>query len=84
VNKLQWYSEDSVEVYPNFHPNKDSTYAPKRNGVLERHRIFKLNDTGFDRGTYWVEDIYGQDNEEPDDYVEVEVVDVEIVEKKSA
>ena len=81
MNKLIWYSEDSVEVYPNFYPRKDSLYAPKRNGVIETNRIFKLTDTDFDKGTYWVEDIYGDGFDEPDDYVDVEIVELEIKEK---
>ena len=83
MNKLKWYSGDSVEVYPNFHPNKDSFYAPKRNDVLEMHRIFKLTETCCDKGTYWVEDIYGRDDVDPDDYVDVEIVELLITEKKS-
>lgn len=80
MKKLQWYTGDSVEVYPNFYPSKDSIYAPKRNGEIEKNRLFRLKETdhGSMSTTYWIEDIYGEDNDDPDDYVGVEIVEIEL------
>jgi len=82
MKKLQWYSQDSIGVHPvNFHPGKDSTYGVKENGTIKTDSLFKLKESKYD-GEYWVEDIYGMDCEDPDDFVDVEIVEIELTEKK--
>ena len=78
MKKLQWYTADSAEVYPNFHPSRGTMYAPKRNGIIETDHLFNLTETGNTSTdtTYWIEDIYGRDDLDPDYYVGVEIVEL--------
>jgi len=84
LKKLQWYSQDSIGVHPtNFYPRKDSIFASKINGEIKMDSMFTLEESKYD-GEYWVHNVCGEEVEDPEHLIDVEIVELEITEKKSA